>query len=203
MFIYFDLGNVLLNFSHERACRQMGQVAGVAPERVREVVFDSGLQDHFEAGRLSGPEFHETFCRETGSQPAYNALAFASGDIFWVNVAVKAILSSLHAAGHRLGLLSNTCDWHWNVAAGGRFRLIPEVFDVVALSFRLHSIKPEGMIFDRAAELAGVAPADIFFVDDRPENVAAARAAGFDAVAYTTPATLAADLRQRGFRFNL
>ena len=33
-FIYFDLGNVLLRFDHELACRQMAAVAGTTPELV-------------------------------------------------------------------------------------------------------------------------------------------------------------------------
>ena len=201
-FIYFDLGNVLLHFSHERACFQMGRVAGVPPERVCEVVFDSGLQDRFEAGRITDAEFYDVFCRETGSHPSVAELARAAGDIFWVNVQVKAIFAALHGTGKRLGLLSNTCDWHWRIAGGRRFRLIPEAFETLALSFKLQAAKPDRVIYERAAALAGVPPRDIFFVDDRPENVVGAREAGFDAVQYVTAAQLAADLRKRGVRFN-
>ena len=39
MFLYFDLGKVLLDFSVERMCQQIGDVAGVAAARVKEVVF--------------------------------------------------------------------------------------------------------------------------------------------------------------------
>ena len=38
MFLYFDLGNVLLHFSHERACRQMAAVAST-PEREVTALF--------------------------------------------------------------------------------------------------------------------------------------------------------------------
>ena len=38
-FIYFDLGNVLLNFSDERACRQMAAVCGATPEAVADAMF--------------------------------------------------------------------------------------------------------------------------------------------------------------------
>ena len=51
-FFYFDLGNVLLNFSRDVACRQMGELAGMDPERVRQVVFGSGLEDRFERGAI-------------------------------------------------------------------------------------------------------------------------------------------------------
>ena len=42
----------------------------------------------------------------------------------------------------------------------------------------------------------------IFFVDDRPENVDGARQAGFDAVLYEGATHLAKALRRRGLTFN-
>ena len=115
---------------------------------------------------------------------------------------MKAVLSHLAAAGHRLGLLSNTCDVHWNYLAHGRYSMIPEIFHVVALSNRIGAVKPEPKIYQAAAELAGVAPSEIFFTDDMPGHVAAARTAGFDAVQYTTTPAIVAELRKRGVRIN-
>ncbi|HVX64707.1 MAG TPA: HAD-IA family hydrolase, partial [Pirellulales bacterium] len=68
----------------------------------------------------------------------------------------------------------------------------------LVLSFRVRCMKPETQIYAHAAELAGAAPHEIFFVDDVAGHVAAARRFGFDAVQYTTPEALAAELRQRG-----
>ena len=42
-FIYFDLGNVLLHFDHAIACRQIGQLAGIPEQRVRDVLFGGDL----------------------------------------------------------------------------------------------------------------------------------------------------------------
>jgi FMN phosphatase YigB (HAD superfamily) len=50
--------------------------------------------------------------------------------------------------------------------------------------------------------MTGLSAGEIFFVDDRPENVTGALEAGLDAVLYTSPACLAADLRRRGIGFN-
>jgi HAD superfamily hydrolase (TIGR01509 family) len=59
-------------------------------------------------------------------------------------------------------------------------------------------MKPDAAIYARAEQLACVSPGDIFFVDDRPENVAGARAMGWDAVLYHTPERLLAELEARG-----
>ncbi len=53
-----------------------------------------------------------------------------------------------------------------------------------------------------AAELAEVHPEAIFYCDDIPDNVEAARRVGFDAVQYTDTPTLVSELRKRGVRFN-
>lgn len=201
-FIYFDLGNVLLRFDHELACRQMAEVAGVSPHLVREVVFQSQLQWQYERGMISTEEFYESFCRATGRRPDRQQLARAASAIFELNVPVVPLVTQLRAAGYRLGILSNTCEAHWHYVTDGRYRILTELFDVAALSFQLRSLKPEPEIFRRAAELAGVPPEEIFFVDDRQENVAAACRAGLDAVPFTTPADLATALRHRAVRFN-
>jgi HAD superfamily hydrolase (TIGR01509 family) len=70
------------------------------------------------------------------------------------------------------------------------------------LSYELHAVKPERAIYEAAARLAGHEPNEIFFVDDRPENVAGAREAGFESVLYTDVPQFVADLRKHGFRFN-
>ena len=49
---------------------------------------------------------------------------------------------------------------------------------------------------------AGVAPQDVFYVDDLSANVEGAKRVGFDAVLYTTPAAYAEELRRRDIRFN-
>jgi putative hydrolase of the HAD superfamily len=199
-FFYFDLGNVLLKFDHDLACRQLGEVAGLSPAEVRRVVFDEGMQWRYERGEITCREFYEHFCRETGTLPNYDAVQHAASAIFEVNAPVVPIVIGLAAAGRRLGVLSNTCAAHWNYClpkyAGLRF------FEVFALSFEIGAMKPDAKTYRAAADLAGAEPQEIFFTDDRPENVESARRAGFDAVAFTTASRLAADLRARGVGLN-
>jgi FMN phosphatase YigB (HAD superfamily) len=201
-FVYFDLGNVLLYFDHERGCRQMAEVAGVSPDLVRKVVFDSGLEDEYEAGRISTAEFFEVFCRETGTRPDITRLTEAAGAIFDVNPGIRPVVGMLKAAGLGLGMLSNTCEVHWNYFGSGRYGFIPELFDTIVLSFQVRAMKPDKEIFRIAAERAGVDPSSIFYTDDIAGHAEAARSFGFDAVQYTSTPQLVADLHARGVRFN-
>ena len=201
-FIYFDLGNVLLNFSHRLAARQMAEVAGVSAERVWEIVFDGDLERRCELGELDGRQFYELFCRETGTRPDYDALELAGSAIFDYNATMLPLVAHLEVAGHRLGILSNTSESHWNYCTSGRYATIPRSFEITVLSFQVHSMKPDQAIYRIAADRAGVPPEQIFYMDDRIENVEGALRAGFDAVHYTTTPALARELRRRGVASN-
>ncbi len=196
-FLYFDLGNVLVHFTVDRMLRQMGAVAGVGPERVREAVFRDGLQTDFETGRITPWQFHERFCQETGARPDYTALELAASDIFDLNVSILPVLTKLAQAGWPLGILSNTCESHWR-HCHARFSILSSLFGTYALSYRLGVMKPRAEIFLAAADLAGCRPAEVFYIDDMPQHVEGAQAAGYDAVQYTDTPRLMAELRRRG-----
>ena len=200
-FLYFDLGNVLVTFSVDVMLRQIGAAAGITAEEARAAIFDDELMRQHESGRLSQREFYEAFCAAISRRPDYDALVAAASDIFVLNLPMLPVVAQLHQAGYPMGILSNTCATHWDHCLG-RYRIIGEAFAVHALSFRIGAMKPEAAIFHAAAELAGVRTEDVFFVDDLVQHVAGARAAGFDAVQYTTTPALVTELRRRGVRFN-
>lgn len=201
-FIYFDLGNVLLYFSHEQGCRQMAEVSGVAPEVVRSLIFESGLLNQCERGELTNSELFEIFCEKTGTRPDYGQLQEAGNSIFTCNRSILPLIGHLQLAGHRLGILSNIGESHWNYVSGGRYGILPQSFEVCVLSYQVGAMKPDPKIFQHAAERAGVTPQEIFYTDDRADLVAAAQQAGFDAVQYTSTHKLAVELRKRGVRSN-
>ncbi len=200
-FLYFDLGNVLVNFSVPRMCRQIGAVAGLEPAAVEAAIWGDGLQQQYESGRITSGQFYELFCQRTGRRPDFDALAAAGNDIFTINASILPVVSQLAEHGYRLGILSNTCEGHWEHCLR-RYRILAEDFPVHALSFRIGACKPEAAVFRAAADLAGCLPEEIFYVDDVAGHVAAAQAVGFDAVQYTTTVALAAELRKRGLKFN-
>ena len=200
-FLYFDLGNVLLNFSHRRACEQMGAAAGVSADKVWEVVFESRLEHRFESGEINDQQFYDEFCSGVGAKPNYDALLHAGSDIFAVNAPIIPLVAQLRAGGHRLGILSNTCGPHWAYCERRGYGL-RKLFDVYALSYEIGACKPDAKIFNAAAKLAGVDPSEIFFTDDISSHVTAAETAGWHAARFTTVPALARELRQRDIRCN-
>jgi putative hydrolase of the HAD superfamily len=196
-FLYFDLGMVLVTFSVERMCRQMGEAAGVSADRVREVVFDTDLQSRYERGAVSTPEFYDAFCRQTGAGVALEPLCSAASDIFEINACMLPVVAQLSQGRWPMGILSNTCACHWEHCLR-RYRILQDSFRKYALSYELACAKPEPAIFHKAAAMAGVTPGEIFYTDDIAGHIDGARAAGFDAEVFTGPGDLVAQLRRRG-----
>lgn len=203
-FLYFDLGNVLFTFSHQRACAQIANVAGLAYEQV--VGFVLGPQEResllwkFEHGLVSEEQFFHQFCETFEVAPDRQALDFAAADMFSPIDSSFDLVERLHAAGHRLGILSNTNPVHWRFLTDGRFPLLNSHFEQYVTSFAAGSMKPDRRIYDQAIHQAGVPAEEIFFVDDRVENVDGARAVGIDAVRYVGRQQLLCDLHNRGIQ---
>jgi glucose-1-phosphatase len=201
-FFFFDMGNCLLRFSHERMAEQMGKVAGVPARRAGEILFEEGLEWAFERGEFARDVFYARFCEAAGVRPADMAALDAAGnDIFELNTPIIALVGRLAGAGNRLGVFSNTTVAHWEYCTR-RFGALTSVFAVHALSYRLGAMKPAVEAYTAAAKLAGVPGESIFYTDDRQENVEGARAAGWDAVVYTSVWELNEALRERGVGVN-
>ena len=201
-FIYFDLGNVLLTFDRQRAFRQMAEVAGISADQVESALFDSGLQDRYEHGSVSSRGFYEEFSKLTGTAADYDQLLHAGSEMFELNCPVIPIVAHLRSAGYRLGILSNTCEAHWQHVGQGRFVVLREYFEQHVLSYEVGAMKPAARIYEEATAKAGVDAGQVFFCDDHPENVEGARQFGWDAELFNSSAKLAADLRRRGVEFN-
>jgi putative hydrolase of the HAD superfamily len=200
--LYFDLGKVLVHFDHDQMCRQLAELAGVPTEKVRGLIFDGELMHAAEVGEIQQDELYRRFCAATNAQPSLAEFRHAISAIFALNVDMVPVVTQLVAARQPIGILSNTIEAHWDYVSQGRYGMIPTLFDAFALSYQVHAAKPERAVYVAAAQLAGYEPGEIFFVDDRPENVAGAREAGYEAVLFTDAPQFAVELRKHGFRFN-
>lgn len=96
--------------------------------------------------------------------------------------AMVALLRQVRGAGVRTGLLSNS--WGGSYPAD----VLAELFDAVVISAEVGMRKPEPRIFQHAAMVLGLAPAECVFIDDVEANVAAARQLGFTTVLHAEAA---------------
>lgn len=197
-FVYLDLGNVIVTFDRPRAHRQMADVAGLTVPAVQAAIAAGDLESRLERGAIDWPGFHAEFSRRTGTAPDPARLAEAASDMFALNVAMLPVIAGIERAGVPVGILSNTCDIHWNHLVAKRYAILPGNVVATVLSHEVAAVKPEAAIYEAAAARAGVAPERIFFCDDIPAHVASAREAGWDAEVFRSASGLIEALARRG-----
>lgn len=184
----FDLGVVLLHLRYERAIARTIPLCD--PERIAggvpflKLIGRSSIVDDHERGEVSGPEFFAHVVRTTGFRGTLDEFTAIWRDIFWENEPMIAFARRV-AETRPVYILTNAGELHvpWV------FRRFPSLdfHSGVACSWELRAVKPEPAFYERALRQIGVAPMEAVFVDDRPENVAAAEAFGLTSVLYQNP----------------
>ena len=178
-FFYFDLGNVLLYFDHDLAFRRMAKIAGVTPKQMRTAVMDTELQIAYETGHISGSEFVDRIAQHLDKPLDVESILEAAADMFIANTHILPVLERVKELRIPMGLLSNTCEAHWQWILHQRYPQVVDWFSPVILSFEAKSMKPDHGIYEQAEQRAGVAPEHIFFTDDRVDNIEAASNRGW------------------------
>lgn len=199
--LVFDLGKVIVDFSVEKACLQVADVAGIKPDDVKSWLFDDGLEYRFEAGEFSFSDLHKKF--ETHFKKTVHAdhLRLAAANIFspiQSTIDILQKLRDIYAKTLPFVLLSNTNEIHWHHIE--QTWSISQFFDHLVLSFEVKSLKPEPKIYEHVLTKISCPPSGIFFVDDVKQNIEGAKAVGLDAVIYEGEHKLRQDLRERHVR---
>ncbi|MDZ4683767.1 MAG: HAD family phosphatase [Planctomycetaceae bacterium] len=194
--IIFDMGNVLVHFSHDRMCQQIGALCGQSGGDIQRLLIDSGLQWNFERGRMSPRELHRQIVELVEQPLDYDAVRIAASDIFRLNEPLVPVIDELRRQGHRLVLLSNTSEWHfefiWN-----RFDVLQRL-DAHVLSCRVGAIKPEPPIYDAILKEIGCEPREAFYTDDIAKYVDTGRTYGLNAEVFTDVPALRKHLATHG-----
>ena len=202
-FIYLDLGRVVVDFDHALAWQKVAAITGLAEADIEQFFTADDRPRRIETGLLAWDTLHAEFVRAMAVEVDVDALARAAGDIFTLRVEMLPVIAAIERAGVPLGILSNTCDIHWQHLLRWRYGILPGGISPLVLSYEVGAMKPHPSIYEAAVAKAGV-PADrIFFCDDIPAHVEAARAAGWDAEVFTGARQLVEQLASRGVPMGL
>ena len=193
--LLLDLGNVLVRFDHGLTLARLEAATGVPAAALLPHVFGP-LEREFDLGRIDAPAFFRAVEGAAGLPRLLDAVWIpAWRDIFFRDARALALLPRL-AKDVIPVLVSNTNTLHWDGVLAVAPEL-PRLLPLRALSFEVGAAKPDPAHFRAALALAGAAPREAVFADDRSEMVAAARELGIDAFAVRSSATLELDLRRR------
>jgi putative hydrolase of the HAD superfamily len=196
--VIFDYGMVLCERDPE-TYRRLLALAGVDHDTFERLYWRDRHQ--YDLGRIEAVDWWANFARDAGRSfaPAEVATLIESDVLLWTRLSrpMVAWAAALQSAGLRTAILSNmgpdllrfmrrSPDYAW--LSG---------FTHLTWSCELHIAKPDPAIYLHTCEHLGVAPADTLFIDDKPENIAAAEALGMRAIHFTDVARLRRDLAAR------
>ncbi|MGX0974892.1 2-haloacid dehalogenase [Roseovarius sp. MBR-51] len=195
--IVFDIGNVLLRWDPQAAFRHALDSDAEIDALLTEVEF---YDWNYEQDR--GRSRAEAVATIAAHWPHHADLMDGYFDRFGLTIQNRIqgswdIATTLKDSGHRLWALTNFSADTWPQA----LHLHPDLttlFEGIVVSGHERMVKPDREIFDLLCTRANAAPEACYFIDDSADNVAGARAAGWQAHHFTGPEGLHADLRDRG-----
>ena len=200
--LILDLGDVLLTWSPDI-------LETIVPWPVLKGMRSSGIWKDYERGRLSKDNCYNRLSSEFSIPAEDIALAYRQAlSTLQVNGDLAALIQELKAsdADLRVYALTNVSISEYSFI----FKLPFEwtTIDAVFPSCLLGERKPDREIYERLITATGIDPRSAVFVDDKADNVEAARALGMHGVICDYPDKVATTLRglfmdplQRAARF--
>ncbi len=196
----FDLGKVLIDFDHSAAAKKASSFCNKSRKEIFDFFFDSKLTVLFEKGRITPTDFFNKVKEKINLNLSYEEFLPIWNEIFFLtddNRAVYDLVGNLRNS-YRLALLSNINELHFNYLKAN-FPVF-DLFHHILLSFQMKSIKPDPLIYKQALYILGVLPKEVFYTDDRPELIQAARALGIQGFVFRGAAQLKKDLLDLGVK---
>lgn len=173
--IWFDLGNVILDFDFTPAYRKLTRYTGRTFAEIQAYFHnDPALEHDLDVGKVPGLALFRRLVRDLDIR----GLTFAEfrdiwNKIFEPNPDMVRLLGRLSRNGYRLVLISNTNHLHYTHIVK-RYPFLRKYFHRHILSYKLKVRKPKPGIYQRAIAVSRAACCEIFYTDDRSEMTAAA-----------------------------
>ena len=183
--VVFDLGKVLVDFDNGIAAGTLAKRSTQSAETIRAIIDQTPLLFRYEGGGMTTEEFFDEVRKLIGFSGSFAEFAAAFGDIFTEMPAMTRLHAELRASGVPTYILSNTND----IAIGHIRRSFPFFagFTDYIFSYEQAALKPHARIYEVTEARSGCRGGEILFLDDKPENVAAAAQRGWQTICHQDP----------------
>ncbi len=192
----FDLGRVLFDFDYNIALEKIKDKIGVPVQEVIRELFESEFGLNFERGEASPDEFYSRFKNTFKATLSYEYFVDTWCKIFSPKKDVIGLVRYLKGR-YPLYLISNINELHFEYLFK-EYREVFSLFNELILSFKIKSVKPEGLIYQVLKETAGVGFEDIIYIDDRKDLITKAKDFNLQCLQFTSFNQLLADLKNLG-----
>lgn len=191
--VVFDLGGVLVRTENRAPRTQLAVRLGLTYDELSALVFDSQSSHQAMKGEITTAEHWEAIRKTLGvskKEFLQVPLEFWGGDA--LDEDLITYLRNLRPH-YKTALLSNAWDDLRQMIE--EIWKIDDAFDQILISAEVGLVKPDRLIYERIISDLGVKSDEAVFVDDFPQNVEAARAAGLEAIHFLGPDQSLRDLQ--------
>ena len=194
--VVFDLGKVLLDFDYSIAAQGLARQSSAPPQQIKTFIDHSPLLVQYEKGRITRQAFFEAIREMSGYGGSLEEFLALFADVFTPIEPMIELHERLRAGGIPTYIFSNTND----IAISHVRSSYPfySRFNGYVLSYEHGYMKPEPELYEAVEKATGRTTASIWYLDDRPENVAAGAARGWNAVLHSEPQVSIKTLRDAG-----
>ena len=181
----FDLGKVLVDFDYSVAAKKIAARSAKSPKDLHAFLGSSPLLVEYECGRITRRQFFEAIRNAVGFHGNVEEFGGYFADIFTEMPGTIALHAELRQRGFKTYIFSNTND----LAVEHVRRNFPffNNFDGYILSYEVGGMKPQPEIYEAMEKMTSRRCADLIYMDDRPENIAAGAARGWRAILHESP----------------
>ena len=192
--VVFDLGKVLVDFDYTIAAKRISARGNKHIENLHEFLGGSPLLVQLESGLLTSRQFFSEVQKATGFTGSAEEFFDYFADIFLPMPPMVELHAALREKQIPTYIFSNTND----IAVSHIRRKFPFFgnFDGYILSYEVGAMKPKAKIYEALEAMSGRRGAEIFYIDDRLENVQAGAARGWQIVLHETPEATRAALQK-------
>jgi len=183
--VVFDLGKVLVDFDYSIAAKKVAARSTKHVEDLHDFLGSSPLLVQLETGLISREQFFSEVQKFTGFGGSVDEFVSYFADIFIPIPEMVELHAGLRKKNISTYIFSNTND----LAVGHIRHNFPffRQFDGYILSYEIGAMKPKAKIYEALETMSGRRGGDIFYIDDRLENVEAGAARGWQIVLHESP----------------
>lgn len=194
--VIFDLGKVLVDFDYTIAITKIAARSQMSLLELGRWVTQSPLMMEYETGLVTSEQFFKAICSACGFSGDFDEFGSFFGDIFAPIEPMVELHSALRRRGLPTYIFSNTND----LAIRHIRQNFPFFanFDGYVLSYEHRAMKPGAKLYEAVERTTGRKGAELLYVDDRPENIEAGAARGWQVILQETPEKTRAGLEQLG-----
>ncbi len=194
--VVFDLGKVLLEFDFSIFARNLAKNATLSAEAIVKEVVGSEILIDYEYGRTTSQEFFQQVKAATGYQGDFRSFEPVFGAIFTEMTEMTALHGQLRAQKIPTYIFSNTNEIAIQIVRE-QYEFF-QGFDDYIFSYEHQAMKPESALYEVVEQRSALKGSDLVFIDDKPENIHAAKERGWHGIVQQDSKHTQAGLRALG-----